>query len=129
VRVGGGLSHLGHRDRGGEPGLDDTDRGCLRVGVDDVRYGLVIGLAGFAEDVGGGDFALVFADVRQQPYAGDVTDRPQPLASPQLRVDGDPMHVGFNADRFQAEPVHARRPVATSRWSPRSSPPLSRVRT
>ena len=51
-------------------------RGGLRVGVDDVGYGLVAGLAGLAEDVRGDDLALVLADVGQQPHAGDVADGP-----------------------------------------------------
>ena len=45
ARVGGRLGHLGHRDGGAEPGLGGADRGRLRVGVDDVRHGLVVGLA------------------------------------------------------------------------------------
>jgi hypothetical protein len=39
-----------------------------------------VGLALFAEDVRGDDFALVLTDVGQQPDAGDVADGPQALA-------------------------------------------------
>ena len=47
----------------------------------------------------------------EQPYAGGVTDGPQPLARPQPRVDRDPVRAGLHADRLQAKPVHAGAPA------------------
>jgi hypothetical protein len=41
-----------------------------------------MGLARLTEDVRGGDLALILADVGQLPDAGDIADRPQPLARP-----------------------------------------------
>jgi hypothetical protein len=114
ARVGGGFGHLGYRDGGGESGLGGTDRGCLRVGVDHARDGVVVGLAGFAEDAGGGDLALVFAEVGEQPHASDVADRPHSVCGAQVCVNRYPVLVGFHADRFQAEPVGAR-PAAGGR--------------
>ena len=86
-------------------------RGRLRVGVDDVRHRLVVGLARLAEDVRGDDLALVLAHVGQQPHAGDVADGPQPFTGAQVRVDRDAVRAGRDADRLQAEPVHARAPA------------------
>ena len=62
----------------------------------------------------------------QQPHAGDVADGPQALPGAQVRVDSDALRSGVGADRFQAGGYARRRPVATSRWSPRSSGPPSR---
>ena len=67
--------------------------------------------ARFAEDVRGDDLALVFADVGQQPDAVDVTDRPQPLAGAQVRVDRDSVAAGDDADRFQTDPFDSRAPA------------------
>ena len=83
----------------------------MRVGVGDAGHGLVVGFSGLAEDVRGDDLALVLADVGQQPDAVDVTDRPQPLAGAQVRVDRDPVGVGDDADRFQTDPLDARAPA------------------
>ncbi len=60
---------------------------------------------------GGDDVALVLADVGQRPDAGDVADRPQPLAGAQPRVDRDAARVGLDADRLQADAVDARAPA------------------
>ena len=88
--------------------LGRADRGRLRVGVDDARHGLVVGLARLAEDVRGDDLALVLADVGQRPDAVDVADRPEALARAQARVDRDPVRVGLDADRLQADPLDPR---------------------
>src|SRR5580658_9267207 len=48
VGVGGRLGDLGELDSGAEPGLRGADGGGLRVRVDHVRYGFVVGLAGLA---------------------------------------------------------------------------------
>ena len=92
--------------------------------------GLVVGLTGFAEDVGGDDLALVLPDVGQQPDAGDVANGPQAVAGAQVGVDGDAVPVSVDVDGLEADPVHpGRRPVARRRWSPRTSPPSSSART
>ena len=104
------LGHLGEQGGGAEPGLRGADGGCLRVGVDDVRHGLVVGLAGLAENVRGDDLALVLADVGQQPHAGDVADGPQAFPGAQVRVDPDAVRAGVGADRFQAA-RYARAPA------------------
>ena len=67
-----------------------------------------MGLARLAEDVGGDDPALVLADVGQRPDAGDVADRPQARAGAQVCVDRNAAGVGDDADRLEADPVHAR---------------------
>ena len=91
--------------------LGRADRRRLRVGEDDARHRLVVGLARLAEDVRRDDLALVLADVGQLPDAGDVADRPQALARAQARVDRDPVAVGLDADRLQADVVDARAPA------------------
>ena len=48
----------------------------------------------------------------QGPEPVDVTDRPQPFAGAQLRVDGDPVVVGFDPDGLQAEAADARPPAS-----------------
>ena len=55
--------------------------------------------------------ALVLADVGQRPDAGDVADRPQPLADAQLRVDRDAVRVGLDADGLEPDAVDARAPA------------------
>ena len=80
----------------------------LRVGVDDARYGVVVGLALLAEDVRRDDLALVLADVGQRPDPDDVADRPEALARAQVRVDRDSVAIGLDPDGLQAEPVDAR---------------------
>ena len=55
-----------------------------------------------AKNVRGDDLALVLADVGQQPHAGHVADRPQPLVRAQPRVDRDAPRVGCDPDRFQS---------------------------
>jgi hypothetical protein len=102
VRVGGRLGPLRHRSGHAELGFGGTDRGGLRVGVDHVWDGLIVGLARLAEDVRRDHLALVLAHVGQQPDAGDVADRPQPLARMQVRVDCDAVRAGGDADRVQA---------------------------
>ena len=87
------------------------DRRRLRIGEDDPRHRLVVGLARLAEDVRRDDVALVLPDVGQRPDAGDVADRPQALARAQARVDGDAARVGLDADGLQAEPLDARAPA------------------
>jgi hypothetical protein len=68
--------------------------------------------------------------VGEQPHAGDVADRPQPVGDTQMRVDSDAVTLGLDTDGVQAEPLDARRrPVATSSRSPRSSRPSSSTRT
>ena len=69
-----------------------------------------MGLAWFAEDVRGDDLALILPDVRQLPDAGDVADRPEPLADAQLRVNRDPVGARLDADRLQPDPLDARAP-------------------
>ena len=85
-----------------ERGVGGADGGRLRVGVHDVRYGLVVGPAGLAEDVRGDDLALVFANVGQQPDAGDVADRPRTFGRAQARVDPDARRTGGDPHRVQA---------------------------
>ena len=59
----------------------------------------------------GDDLALVLAGVGQRPDTGDVADRPQPLTGAHVRVDGDPVRVGLDADRLEADPLDARAPA------------------
>ena len=92
-------------------GLRGADRGRLGVGVDDPRKGLVVGFSRLAEDVRRDDLALVLAGVGQRPDTGDVADRPQPLAGAHVRVDGDPVGVGLDADGLEADPLDARAPA------------------
>ena len=47
----------------------------------------------------------------QRPDAGDVSDRPQPLADAQVRVDRDPVRVGLDADGLQTDPLDPRPPA------------------
>ena len=47
----------------------------------------------------------------QRPDPGDVADRPEALARAQLRVDGDPVAIGLDPDRLQAELVDSRTPA------------------
>ena len=96
---------------GAEARLGRADRRGLRVGEDDARHGVVVRLARLAEDVRGDDLALVLADVRQLPDAGDVADRPQPLADAEALVDRDAAGVGLDADRLEADPLDARPPA------------------
>ena len=63
-----------------------------------------------AEDVRGDDLALVFADMGQQPHAGDVADGPQVLPGAQVRVDREAVRAGLDADRLQAV-GHPRAPA------------------
>ena len=63
-----------------------------------------------AENVRGDDLALVFADVGQQPHAGDVADGPQALPGAQVRVDREAVRAGLDADRLQAV-GHPRAPA------------------
>ena len=67
-----------------------------------------MGLAGLAEDVGGNDLALVFADMGEQPHSRDVADAPQPRSGAQVRVDPDTVLVDRGAGCFQADPAGAR---------------------
>ena len=86
--------------------------GCrLRVGEDDPRDGVVVGLAWLAQDVRRDDVALVLPDVGERPDAGDITDRPQPLARAQPRIDRDASSVGVDADGVQSDVVDARAPT------------------
>ena len=105
VVVRGRLGHLGQGSGGAEGALGGADRRRLGVRVDDVGDGLVVGLAGFAENVGGDDLALVLAHVGQQAHAGDVTDGPQTVAEAQVGVDRQAVLVGLDADRVEADPV------------------------
>jgi hypothetical protein len=49
--------------------------------------------------------------VGQRPDAGDVADRPQALAGAQVLVNTDPVRLGLDADRLQADPLDARAPA------------------
>ena len=93
------------RRAGHEGGLERPDGRGLRIGEDDAREGFVVGFARIAQDVRGDDVALVLAGCRQRPDAGDVADRPEPVAGPQLRVDGDPAAVGRDADGLEPDAV------------------------
>ena len=129
MRVGGRLRDLGQRGRGAERRLGGADRRGLRIGVGDARDRLVVGLAWFAEDVRRDDLALVLADVRQLPDAGDVADCPQPLATRIWASTGTPC-ASDDADRLQTDPLDARAPSGRhSRRSPRSSCPSSSCKT
>ena len=63
-----------------------------------------------AGDVRRDHVTLVLADVGQRPDAGDVADRPQPLARPQVLVDLDAVRVDLDADRLQADSLDPRAP-------------------
>ena len=80
VGVGGSPGDLRQWSGGAELRLGGTHGRSLGIGVGDTRDRLVVGLAWFAEDVRGDDLALILPDVRQLPDAGDVADRPEPLA-------------------------------------------------
>ena len=47
----------------------------------------------------------------QRPDAGDVADRPQPLAARRCASTGTPCGVRLDADGLEAEPVDARAPA------------------
>jgi len=87
-----------------------TEAAC-GSGEDDARHGLVVGLARLAEDVGRDHLALVLADVGERPDAGHIADRPQALVRAHAGVDRDPVGVGLDADRLQADPLDARAPA------------------
>ena len=109
--VSSGLGHLGEGGGGAEGGLRGAHRRRLGVRVHDVGNGLVVGLTGFAEDVGGDDLALVLPHVGQQPHAGDVANGPQTVADAQVGVDRDAVPVSVDADCVEADPVHAGAPA------------------
>ena len=108
VRVGGGLGHVRQRRGGAVPVLGHADRRGLRIRVGHPRDGLVVGRTPVARDVLGHHVAFVLAHVGERPDAGDVADRPQPLARAQVLVDPEAAGIGLDADRLQADPVHTR---------------------
>src|SRR5262249_9588288 len=87
------------------------DRGGLRMSEDDTRYCAVVRFAALAEDVGGGDPAVVLAHVGERPDPGHVTDRPHALAGVHPRVDRYAVCVGLDADVLQTE-IRSTRPAA-----------------
>ena len=89
--------------------LVGADRARLRVGVGDPRDRVVVDRPVLAEDVRGDDLALVLADVGQRPGAVDVADRPEALVGDaQVVVDLDPVRVGLDPDRLQADALDPR---------------------
>src|SRR5262249_23483924 len=56
-----------------------------------------------AEDVHGGDPALVLAEVREHCDAGDVADRPDAVRGPAALIDVDAARVGLDADGLEAD--------------------------
>ncbi len=93
---------------GSEARLGGPDGRGLWIGEDDTRESFIVGFARLAQDVRGDDVGLVLAGRGQRPDAGDVADRPQPVAGAQTRVDGDPVAVRLDADRFEPDVVHPR---------------------
>src|SRR6201999_4507042 len=83
----------------------------LRIGEHHPRHGFMMGLAGFAKNVGRDNTALIFSDMGQQPDAVDVADRPQALAGTQMRIDRNAIAFGFDADGFQANSLDPRTPA------------------
>src|SRR5215212_435064 len=75
-----GLRNLREARGPAEASLGRPDGGCLRVGEDHPRNGIVVGLAWLAENVGCDDLTLVLAHMGQLPDAGNVADRPKALA-------------------------------------------------
>src|SRR6202034_1728983 len=67
-----------------------------------------VGFSRRPEDVVGHDFALVLADVGQRPESVDIADRPQTIGRAQVRVDGDPVRIFFDADRVESDSLHPR---------------------
>ena len=135
--VGGGLRHLGQGNHGAEAGSPGPHRRRLRIGVDNSRNGLIVGLARLPENVGGDDLTLIFADVGQRPYAVDVADGPQLFRSPQMGIDrerpGRPARLrrsrGQCPERVVACPwrrAAGRRSAPGRRRSPRRSRSPSR---
>ena len=87
----------------------EADGADLRVGEGDAGQGAVVGAgAVLAEDVSGGDAALVHRDVRERALPGDVADRPQAVAGAHPVVDLDGAGVRVQADRLEAEPAEVR---------------------
>ena len=108
MRVGRGPGDVGEPHGGAERSLGRAGGGGLRVGVRDAWDRLVVGLAWLAADVRRDHLALILPDVREQPDAGDVADRPQPIAGAQVQVDRNSSRIRGDADRLQPDPVHAR---------------------
>src|SRR5262249_11278350 len=90
-----------------------THRCRLRVGVGDSWNGFVVRRTPVAGDVLRDDVALVFADVGQRPDAVDVADRKEALAGAQVVVDRDPVGVGLDTDRLEADSLDARSPTGS----------------
>ena len=76
--------------------------GGLRIGEHDSRYGFG-SYDTVHQDVRRHDVALVFTDVRLRRGAGDISDRPHPVAGTQALVDRDAMRVGLDAHRLEAD--------------------------
>ena len=126
ARIGRDLGDLGDRDGGAVAARRGADGSRLRVGVDHLGNGLVVGHPRGPEDVVRHDLALVFADVGEGEQPVYVADGPQPLRGAEARVDRDSVCILFHADRVEPDAAHRGRcPVATSIRSPRISCPPS----
>ena len=114
------LRHLRSGDRGAEAARRSAHGRGLRVGVDDPRNGLVVRSA-----------ARRGCSATTSPsYSPTWVSGRRPLTSPiahrrrrtQVRVDRDAVRVASTPTVSRpSPPTRGRRPVATSRWSPRSS--------
>ena len=110
ARIGRGPGDRLELGRAGRGAVLLADRGDLRVGEDDARNGAVVRGDVAAEDVGGRDPALVFADVGERPDPGDVADRPDAFGGAHPLIDLDPLGGAIRIDpgRVEAEAVDPR---------------------
>ena len=86
--------------------------GCLRVGVHHPGHGFEIGHPRLTQDVRSNNFALVLPYVGQRPDASDIAYRPQPLTYAQVRVNFDPVIIGFGPNGFQPNACNSRPPAS-----------------
>ena len=93
-----------------ERALRLADGRRLGMGEHDGRDRRVVGHRRLAQDVGRRHPALVLADVGEEPDAGDVADRPEPLTGPHRGVDIDLPGARIEPHRLEADVVHP--------WSP-----------
>src|SRR5205823_12504281 len=107
AQVGGGLGDGRQRNCRSERAVAFTHGRCLRICEDHARYRAVVGFPWLAEDVRGGDPSVVLADVCQRPDAGDIADRPDPVAGAHVPVNVYPTPIGFDANVLEPDTLQS----------------------